>query len=524
MNTTIIQLRISKAGPLSRSRFIWLALALGYFALLPPKAFGVVPPPDGGYPGNNTAEGDNALLSLTTGIDNTGIGYLALQSNTTGSDNTAIGAFALASNTTGSVNTATGSGALEYNTTGFFNTANGFFALFRNTTGTRNTASGSDALLLNTTGSDNTGIGHRSLENNTTGFANTATGRSALSNNTTGAENTGNGWRSLSSNTTGSKNTANGLSALASNTTGFFNTASGALALASSTTGFANTATGFRALEASTTSIWNTATGAEALLNNTTGSFNTADGLHALVGNSTGSDNTAIGVEALRENATGNSNIALGAGAGDVLTTGSNNIDIGNHGVPGESNTIRIGTVGVQTATYVAGILGKTVPMSVPVFVNASGLLGTVPSSARFKHDIKSMHEASEAILALNPVTFHYKSDKTNAPQFGLVAEEVAEVSPDLVVRDEKGEIYTVRYEAVNAMLLNEFLKEHQKVQELESTVAKQEAAIAEQDRSFQRKLTQQETQIEALTLGLQKVSAQMEMMKPATQVVVSGP
>jgi hypothetical protein len=205
----------------------------------------------------------------------------------------------------------------------------------------------------------------------------------------------------------------------------------------------------------------------------------------------------------------------LGNFAGANLTTGNNNIDIGNQGVAGETGTIRIGVVGTQTATFVAGIMGKTVPMSTPVFVNANGQLGTTPSSERFKDAIKPMDKTSEAILALKPVTFHYKKelDPKGIPQFGLVAEEVEKVNPDLVVRDANGKAYTVRYEAVNAMLLNEFLKEHRTVQE-------QKATIAQLKQDFQSRLAEQQKQIEALTTGLQKVSAEVEANKPAPQVV----
>jgi uncharacterized coiled-coil protein SlyX len=200
----------------------------------------------------------------------------------------------------------------------------------------------------------------------------------------------------------------------------------------------------------------------------------------------------------------------LGNFAGSNLTTGDNNIDIGNLGVIGEANTIRIGTQGAHTKTFIAGISGAGVT-GVAVKINAAGQLGTAPSSARFKQNIRLMDKASEAILALKPVTFRYKKelDPDGAPQFGLVAEEVEKVNPDLVAHDSEGKVYTVRYEAVNAMLLNEFLKEHQTVQELKSIVAKQEATAA-----------QQQKQIEALTTTVQKVSAQVELNKPAPRTV----
>jgi hypothetical protein len=227
----------------------------------------------------------------------------------------------------------------------------------------------------------------------------------------------------------------------------------------------------------------------------------------------------------MRNNTTGSFNTALGDNAGFNLTTGSNNIDIGNAGVAGEAKKIRIGTNGSQKNAYIAGISGVTVAGGVGVIVDSSGHLGTVVSSERYKDEIKPMDKASEVILALKPVTFRYKPelDPDGIPQFGLVAEQVEKVNPDLVARDDHGKPYTVRYEAVNAMLLNEFLKEHHTVQELKSIVAKQEAAISQQKKDFQAVSTQQQKQIEALTAGLQKVSAQVEMSRPAPQTVVDN-
>jgi hypothetical protein len=293
------------------------------------------------------------------------------------------------------------------------------------------------------------------------------------------------------------------------------NTVLGDDALFSLTTGIANTALGFNALFSNTTGNYNTANGVDALLSNTTGSFNTANGRIALNSNTAGGNNTAVGVEALFSNTTGNSNtaigvvallnnngdnnIAVGANAGINLTTGSNNIDIGNAGVIGESNKIRIGTRGTQRNTFIAGISGVTVATGVGVIINPQGQLGTVVSSARFKDAIKPMDKASDAIFALKPVTFRYKKehDPGGIPQFGLVAEEVEKVDPDLVARDEKGKPYSVRYEAVNAMLLNEFLKEHRTVEELKTEIAVLTATVKEQ------------------ASQLQKVSAQVEASSP---------
>jgi hypothetical protein len=385
-----------------------IALVLLGFALLP-KALAVVPPPDGGYPNFTTAEGQNALFSLTTGAANTAVGWRSLFSNTDGSYNTAVGA-----------------GTLLFNI--------GDQTAFE---GVDNTAVGAAALLFNTTGTDNT-----------------ATGVAALLNNTGGSNNTATGSFALQSNTTGNLNTANGLS---------------------------------------------------ALLTNTSGIGNIAEGGGALVLNTTGSGNTAIGTGALGSNTTGNGNIAVGSAAGHALTTGDQNIVIGNaNAVAGESNTMRIGNSLSQTRAFIAGILGNG-PFGCDVSIDAvTGQLGVGAciSSERFKKDIDSMNKASEAIFSLKPVTFHYKNDKTNIPQFGLIAEEVAKVNPALIAVDKEGKPYSVRYQQINAMLLNEFLKEHRKNEKQEVTIARQQK------------------QIEALTVGLQKVSAQLEVSKAAPQTV----
>jgi hypothetical protein len=419
----------------SRYGLFLIPLMLAAFALSPTAQAQLSPPPDGGYGGDNTAEGTDALFNLTTGTDNTAIGFDALFSNTTGDSNT-----------------ATGSQALVSNTTGVRNTANGFAALNSNTTGERNTATGRAAMVNNTTGNNDTADGHDALFSNSTGIRNTATGSFALFSNTTGPDNTAIGYFALFANTTGNSNTASGY---------------------------------------------------DALLNNTTG----------------------IG------------NIALGNFAGANLTTGDQNIDIGNVGVAAEANTIRIGTQGTQTNAYLAGIYQTNIAGGLVVKVDSDGHLGTVGSSERFKDEIKPMNKASEAILGLKPVTFHYKKelDPERTPQFGLVAEEVEKVNPDLVVRDKEGKPYTVRYDAVNAMLLNEFLKEHCKLEEqaatitqLESAAVKQEATIAQQRRDFETNTAQQQREIQALTASLtdqaaqiQKVSAQLELSKTAPQIVL---
>ncbi|MEP6586798.1 MAG: tail fiber domain-containing protein [Candidatus Udaeobacter sp.] len=363
------------------------------------RAHAVVPAPDGGYPGGNTAEGQNALLTLTTGGYNTAVGFLSLRSTSTGQLNTAIGAGALLSNTIGS-----------------FNTASGAFAL-----------------LLNTTGSDNTAVGESALFNNTTGIHNTASGLQALLSNTTGNDNTANGVNTLASNTVGSHNAA----------------------------------TGFGALQ-----------------NNTTGASNVANGENALDSNTTGSFNTAIGLLAGSAQTIGSGNVYVGAGMA---------------GVPGESD-----------ACYIRGVFGSTSASGIPVLVNANSKLGTTTSSKRFKEEIKPMDKASEAVFALKPVAFRYKKeiDPARTSQFGLVAEDVEKVNPNLVVRDKEGKPYSVRYDQVNAMLLNEFLKEHRKVEEL--------------TKDFQVTVAQLTARLDDQAAQIQRVSAQLEASKPAPQVVNS--
>ena len=393
----------------------------------------------------------------------------------------------------GSQNTAEGDGALQ-------NLA---------PNGVRNTAVGFDALFSNTGGGANTAIGAAALESNTANN-NTACGSFALNANTTGGGNTATGIDALMLNIDGSTNTANGASALFHNTSGSNNVATGWVALFNNTTGIQNTATGVNALQNNNGNA-NTANGFRALQKNTTGIQNTANGVNALGSNTTGKGNTAEGSTALQKN-TGSFNTALGFSAGANLTSGHDNVDIDAGGVAGESNTMRIGTV-KQTVTFITGISGAVVASGATVIVGSDGHLGTVVSSARFKDAIKPMDKASEAILALKPVTFRYKHelDPDGIPQFGLVAEQVEKVNPDLVVRDEDGKVSTVRYDAVNAMLLNEFLKEHRNVAEQQSTIAELKTTVA-----------QQQKQIEALTAGLQKVNDQVALSKPTPQLVAN--
>jgi hypothetical protein len=411
-------------------------------------------------------------------------------------DNTAVGDLALVNNT-GGFNTATGFGALFANTTGEANTANGVAALVLNTTGSNNTATGLFALFSNTTGENNTAIGFDALFFNETGSFHTAIGANALQNCVAPPDFAGNtaiGSEALFSDTTGNFNVAVGDSALKLNTTGAVNTAIGLDALVFNSTGEQNTATGGNALFNNTEGIQNTATGTNAVFSNTTGDLNTGVGQGAVSNNVTGSSNTAIGANALVNSTSGDGNTALGANAGNAVGTASNVICIGNSGAD------------VSGTTWISNVFGVTTQSgtTAPVIVSNTGQLGTLVSSERFKKDIATMQKTSEAILALRPVTFHYKSDTKETPQFGLIAEEVAKVNPALVLPDKEGKPYTVRYDQVNAMLLNEFLKEHRKVEDLEANAARQQK------------------QIEALTAGLQKVSAQLEVSKPAPQVVIN--
>jgi len=364
-----------------------------------------------------------------------------------------------------------------------------------------NTAEGEDALFsldLSSFG-ENTAVGFHALYNDIVGYGNTAIG-----------------WGALEFNATGGGNTATGAGALAANTSGVSNTANGFYALSNNTIGINNMATGIYALSNNTIGNHNVANGVDAMIYNTTGSSNTANGGFALGSNTTGNYNAAVGAGALRNNTTGENNIALGANASANLTTGSNNIDIGNAGIGGESDTIRIGTKDLHKSTFIAGIAGKTIRNGVGVIINASGQLGTIQSSARFKDQIKPMDKASEAILKLEPVTFRYKHelDPDGIPQFGLVAEQVEKVNPDLVAYDEQGKPYTVRYEAVNAMLLNEFLKEHRKIQEQAACITKQDGKITSLEATVAQQQStnaEQQKQIQAVTANLREQAAQIQ-------------
>ncbi len=338
--------------------------------------------------------------------------------------------------------------------------------------GTGNTFVGSVAGNLTMTGGFNTATGAFALVSNTSGGDNTADGEGALGLNTMGAGNTAVGVSALGSNTTGPANTAVGESALFANTTGSNNIAIGDGALESNTTGDNNTATGTNALEIST-GVLNTATGSYALNENTTGRFN-----------------TAVGADALEANTTGENNIGIGANAGGNSTTGNNNIDIGNQGVAGEGDTIRIGDDSIQTAAFIAGIRGKTTGNNdaVAVVIDSNGQLGTISSSRRYKEDIRDMGSASDRLLRLRPVTFRYRkpfADGGKPIQYGLIAEEVAEIFPDLVAygRDKKPE--TVKYQLLSSLLLNELEKQQVKIHDQAAEMTSLKKELTEQRAAF---------------------------------------
>src|SRR4030095_13038576 len=406
-----------------------------------------------------------------------------------------------------------------------FTTAEGQNAPFSLSTGAANTAVGWLSLRSVPTGSFNTGVGAATLVLNT-GDDNTATGVAALLLNTTGRDNTANGTAAMVFNTEGNDNTAVGSFALNKNTTAEGNTAVGASALSNNTEGGSNTAVGDGALAANTTGSLHTAVGFNALANNIASDLgiNTAVGANALSANTTGGENTAVGNFALPFNTIGSLHTALGFGAGAGILTVSNVTCIGP--VSGVSTVA--GEVG--DSCYIAHIHDQPVDSGTAqfVFVDEDGKLGTTNfPSQRFKKEIRPMGQTSEALLALKPVTFQYKNGKTGAPQFGLIAEEVARVTPDLVVHDKNGQVVAVRYDTVNAMLLNEFLKEHKKVEEQGRKLQQQEITIAQQQKDFEATITELQKEMATIVARfkdqdakIQRVSDQVEIAKPGTQLV----
>jgi hypothetical protein len=445
---------------------------------LAPLVHAVVPPPDGGYPGGNTAEGQDALLSLTSGAYNTAVGWLSLGSTATSNFNTATGAGALFANTADS-NTANGAGALLLNTIGFQNTATGAFALLSNTTGQSNSAYGFDALFSNTEGSGNTANGVVALFNNTSGSGNTAVGAGALLSNATGGGNTAVGVNAYSQEDDGQNNTAIGVNA------------------GSSCTGTPienNTSVGANAYGGCdrTTTIGANASGGLIL--------NTVVGFQANGGDT---QNTVMGAFAASNLGVGAFNvICIGAFAGSNLGSASNVISIGADGQ------------NVDNSCYIGNIWNQP-GGSQAVYVNSDGKLGAQVSSRRFKEGIKPVDKASEVIYALKPVSFRYKADiePMRPLGFGLIAEDVEKINPNLVTRDTDGKVNSVRYDAVNAMLLNEFIKEHHKVQEQEQTIA-----------DLKREMKNVLDRLKEHDSKIQKVSAQIETGKAVERIALSNP
>ena len=409
------------------TRFAALAIAaLCMFLLHGTPTWGGPPNPTPSDGNGNTAGGTGAAQSVTAqGAYNTGFGYQALFNTTSGD-----------------FNTANGVGALWSNTIGVSNTAIGFETLYFNSTGSHNTAVGVESLLFNATGNFNTAIGGGALGGNTMGSQNTASGLQALFNNTSGSGNTATGFKALFTNGIGNSNTATGNGALFSNTTGTDNVADGV----------------------------------NALYNNTTGSQNMASGAGALNVNSTGLSNTAVGFGALSLS-NGNKNVALGYRAGANLENGNNNIYVGHPGVAVESKTIRLGMA--QTSTFVAGVASTNVS-GASVVIDANGQLGVQFSSARYKRDVLAMGSKSAGVFQLKPVTFAYRDDAPGTVQYGLIAEEVAAVYPELVTRTPTGEVQTIRYQALIPMLLNELQRQQHALQQEAAEVAFLRKELAE--------------------------------------------
>ncbi len=410
---------------------------------------------------NGTFLGVIAGNFAMTGGNNTGLGYSALHANTTGLQNTAVGSMALPLNNAGSQNTAVGYVTLANNTSGSYNTAVGSFALWTNNADS-NTALGVNTLALNQTGVDNTAVGAFALEANVTAGGNTAVGAGVLQENVDGSNNTAVGAYALAVNTSGEANSAFGNSALNQNTFGVNNVAVGAGAAVSNTAGNDNVAVGASTLSDNLVSSGNTAVGTYAL-RQTTSSANTGVGMDALTNNVGGASNTALGSGALTSNTSGSNNIAIGQGAGSNLTTGNFNIDIGNPGNAGETQTISIGAPFNQIRTFIAGIRNITTGNNnaINVVIDSNGQLGTLSSSREVKSDIADIGTASEVLMRLHPVSFRYKAHEGAGPvQYGLIAEEVAEVAPGLVATGSNGEIETVLYQHLPPMLLNEYQKQ----------------------------------------------------------------
>jgi trimeric autotransporter adhesin len=481
------------------TRLSFEALMFVFIALSSRTVDAVNPPPDGAYQNYNTAEGQNALFNLVTLLPNVGLG------------NTAVGWQALFTNEYGSYNTAVGAGALLLSPQSSENTAVGAAALLLNNGGVLNTAVGTSSLAYNHFGSWNTAVGVSALGANQSSWGNCAFGTYALGGNdlSNGGVANGNcafGFAALETNDDGYSNSAFGAESLQYNVDGYGNDAFGLNALEFNVSGSSNAAFGIYALFSNTGASGNCAFGDGALYNNDFSAVGLADqnnafGENALFNNIDGIGNVAVGDSAYFDNVNGSFNTVVGWEAG-VGVEGDDNIYIGATAGPpsggAESGTTRIGDPNHVVACYIAGILNNGAFGATVQIDPATGQLGTNLSAERFKKDIAPIDKASEAIFSLRPVTFRYKNDKTNTAQFGLIAEEVGKVNPALIAVDNEGKPYTVRYEQINAMLLNEFLKEHRQVEELKK-------------------------QVEALTAGLQKVSAQLEVSNAAPHTVLNN-
>jgi hypothetical protein len=374
-------------------------------------------------------------------------------------------------------NTAMGRSSLFSLTTGIFNTAAGAQTLCSNSNGSTNTAVGGESLCLNQNGGANSAVGYASLSSNISGIWNSAMGLGALSSNITGSYNTATGVLALYGETSGLFDTAEGVSALnstidgAAPSTGQYDTASGYEALYANTSGSGNTAVGAYALMSSTNVYNNSAFGCTALTNDTSGDQNAGFGAFALTTNTVGSSNVAVGYQSMYFNTKGTNNVAVGLNAGYNLTSGSNNIDISNEGLAGDDDTIKIGAANAQTKTYIAGIENSKVT-GAAVYVTASGQLGVLASSARYKTAIAPMATRTHDLDRLRPVTFHLRNDPHGAVQNGLIAEEVATIYPELVIRDAAGRIQGVRYDELTPMLLNEVQQQNAQLEAMEQQVA----------------------------------------------------
>ena len=471
-------------------------IALAGLSALADTAYAVAPP---------CATSDGSTQS-------TACGSYALAANT-GGGNTALGFSALTSNSTGFANTASGDQALFSNTSAAYNTANGFHSL-ASSNANFNTATGAYSLATNSTGAGNTAIGSSAMTFNVSGSRNTGVGTFAL-NATTASDNTGIGYLSLASNTTGGGNTASGNYSLRANTLGSFNTASGMYALSHNSTGNYNSASGYLALNVNSTGIYNAAFGAAALQSSQTSNENTAMGTGALRFDTTGNRNSATGFTALYNNTTGSGNTAVGSGAGFALTSGSYNTYIG-FGTAGRATDFfvtRIGVANPASTTFIAGIGNSAIAGGLPVVVNAAtGQIGFAASSERYKTDIHSLGPVSGKLAQLRPVSFHLKTDPDSAIQYGLIAEEVDKVYPELVIRDARGNIQGVRYDELAPMLVKEMQKE-------QATIAAQAEHSSAQDAEI-RDLKQLIAKVEDLEHQVAGLHAQIQESQSKDPVV----